>query len=54
MPLSAPQHTLSHQVRGLSDRAVVWLFVTPTILVLLAIGLVLMAWVRPEGDRREA
>ena len=24
------------------------------ILALLAIGLVLMAWVRPEGDRREA
>ena len=41
---AAPGHTLTGKVRGLSDRAVVWLFVTPTILVLLAINIFPLLW----------
>ena len=41
---STPHHALPHKVRGLSDRAVVWLFVTPTILVLLAINIFPLLW----------
>ena len=32
------------QVRGLSDRAIAWLFVTPTILLLLAINIFPLIW----------
>ncbi len=43
-PRSAPAHVRAHPVRGLPDRAVVWLFVTPTILVLLAINIFPLLW----------
>ena len=35
---------LTRTVRGLSDRGVVWLFITPTILVLLAINIFPLLW----------
>ena len=37
--------TVARRVRGLSDRAVAWLFIAPTILLLLAINL-LQRWAR--------
>ena len=35
---------VARQVRGLSDRAIAWLFVTPTILLLLAINIFPLIW----------
>ena len=36
---------LAVRFRGISDRAIAWLFIAPTVLLLLAINL-LQAWVR--------
>jgi multiple sugar transport system permease protein len=35
---------LAHRLRGLSDRAIAWWFITPTILLLLAINIVPLIW----------
>ncbi len=35
---------LAHRVRGLSDRAIAWLFITPTIVLLLAINIFPLIW----------
>src|SRR5438477_10891294 len=35
---------LAHRVRGLSDRALAWLFITPTIALLLAINIFPLIW----------
>ena len=35
---------LAHRLRGLSDRAIAWLFITPTILLLLAINIFPLIW----------
>src|SRR5439155_307937 len=35
---------LAHRVRGLSDRALAWLFITPTIALLLAINIFPLLW----------
>src|SRR5437660_10617347 len=51
MPLSiveraarATPEPIAHRVRGLSDRAIQWLFISPTILLLLAINIFPLAW----------
>jgi len=36
--------TLAHRLRGLSDRAIAWWFITPTILLLLAINIFPLIW----------
>ncbi|MCF1710860.1 sugar ABC transporter permease [Tabrizicola sp. J26] len=36
--------SVAHRVRGLSDRAIAWAFVTPTILLLLAINIFPLIW----------
>ena len=36
--------TMARQVRGMSDRAITWLFVTPTIVLLLAINIFPLIW----------
>ena len=41
--LSTPPR-MAGQIRGLSDRAIAWLFVTPTILLLLAINIFPLVW----------
>ena len=35
---------LARRVRGLSDRAMAWLFITPTIVLLLAINIFPLIW----------
>ncbi len=40
----ATPETLARQVRGLSDRVVAWLFIAPTILLLLAINIFPLIW----------
>ena len=35
---------ISHQIRGLSDRAIAWIFVAPTIVLLLAINIFPLVW----------
>jgi multiple sugar transport system permease protein len=41
---SSSPHSLSRRVRGLSDRAIAWLFITPTMLLLLAINIFPLVW----------
>jgi multiple sugar transport system permease protein len=41
--VATPTH-VAREVRGLSDRAIAWLFVTPTILLLLAINIFPLIW----------
>jgi multiple sugar transport system permease protein len=36
--------SLSRKVRGLSDRAIAWIFVAPTIFLLLAINIFPLIW----------
>jgi multiple sugar transport system permease protein len=36
--------TLARKVRGLSDRSIAWIFVAPTILLLLAINIFPLIW----------
>ena len=40
----ATPSSLSRRARGLSDRAIAWVFVTPTILLLLAINIFPLIW----------
>lgn len=40
---ATPPH-LAHKVRGLSDRSIAWLFVAPTILLLLAVNIFPLLW----------
>ena len=40
----APASRLTTRVRGLSDRAIAWIFVAPTILLLLAINIFPLIW----------
>ena len=40
---ATPPH-IAQRVRGLSDRAIAWLFVTPTILLLLAVNIFPLIW----------
>ena len=42
--VSQPPAAPSGTIRGLSDRAVAWLFVAPTILLLLAINIFPLIW----------
>ena len=35
---------VAHRIRGLSDRAIAWLFVTPTIFLLLAVNIFPLIW----------
>jgi len=49
MPLAqrvadATPATVARRVRGLSDRAIAWLFVAPTIVLLLAINIFPLIW----------
>ncbi len=39
-----PAHAIGQGVRGLSDRAVAWLFIAPTIVLLLAINIFPLLW----------
>ena len=41
---SATPPTLARRVRGLSDRAIAWLFIAPTIVLLLAINIFPLIW----------
>ena len=41
---SSSTHGLSRRVRGLSDRAIAWLFITPTMMLLLAINIFPLIW----------
>ncbi len=41
---SATPQSVARKVRGLSDRAIAWLFVAPTILLLLAINIFPLIW----------
>jgi multiple sugar transport system permease protein len=41
---TATPATLARSIRGLSDRAIAWLFITPTILLLLAINIFPLIW----------
>ena len=41
---AAPQTGISRRARGLSDRAIAWIFITPTILLLLAINIFPLIW----------
>src|ERR1043165_4954368 len=40
----APPASLTRRIRGLSDRAIAWLFITPSILLLLAINIFPLIW----------
>jgi multiple sugar transport system permease protein len=40
----ATPEPMAHRVRGLSDRALAWLFITPTIVLLLAINIFPLLW----------
>ncbi|TMB32547.1 MAG: sugar ABC transporter permease, partial [Deltaproteobacteria bacterium] len=51
VPLTIAEHAaratpdaVARQVRGLSDRAIAWLFISPTILLLLAINIFPLVW----------
>ncbi|TMA21752.1 MAG: sugar ABC transporter permease, partial [Deltaproteobacteria bacterium] len=51
VPLTIVEHAVratpeavARRVRGLSDRAIAWLFISPTILLLLAINIFPLAW----------
>src|SRR5437588_12057932 len=51
VPLTIVEHVVratpeavARRVRGLSDRAIAWLFISPTILLLLAINIFPLAW----------
>src|SRR5881409_3093431 len=51
MPLAIVEHAVrvtpeavARRVRGLSDRAIAWLFISPTILLLLAINIFPLVW----------
>ncbi len=41
---AATPPVMARQIRGLSDRAIAWLFVTPTIILLLAINIFPLIW----------
>ena len=41
---SATPPKMAARVRGLSDRAIAWLFITPTMLLLLAINIFPLVW----------
>ena len=41
---SATPAPMAHRVRGLSDRAIAWIFVAPTIIILLAINIFPLIW----------
>ena len=41
---SATPPAVARRIRGLSDRAIAWLFVTPTIVLLLAINIFPLIW----------
>ncbi|HIC82339.1 MAG TPA: sugar ABC transporter permease [Kiloniellaceae bacterium] len=41
---AATPPVMARQIRGLSDRAIAWLFVTPTIILLLAINIFPLVW----------
>ena len=41
--LATPE-TMARRVRGLSDRAIAWLFIAPTIVLLLAINIFPLIW----------
>ena len=41
---SSSANSLSRRVRGLSDRAIAWLFISPTMLLLLAINIFPLIW----------
>lgn len=41
---AATPPTFARRIRGLSDRAIAWLFITPTILLLLAINIFPLLW----------
>ncbi|HUG60728.1 MAG TPA: sugar ABC transporter permease [Methylomirabilota bacterium] len=41
---AATPQTVARRVRGLSDRAIAWLFITPTIILLLAINIFPLIW----------
>src|SRR4029450_12452671 len=43
-PAPAPPAALAGKVRGLSDRAIAWLFIGPTMLLLLAINIFPLIW----------
>lgn len=40
----ATPHQLAHRIRGLSDRAIAWIFVAPTIFLLLAVNIFPLIW----------
>ena len=40
----ATPEPMARRVRGLSDRAMAWLFITPTIVLLLAINIFPLIW----------
>lgn len=40
----ATPRTVAHRVRGLSDRAIAWLFIAPTIVLLLAVNIFPLIW----------
>lgn len=42
--VSATPAPIAHKVRGLSDRAIAWIFVAPTIVILLAINIFPLIW----------
>ena len=47
LPSALPRATpepLARRVRGLSDSAIAWLFIAPTILLLLAINIFPLIW----------
>ncbi|MEP0521047.1 MAG: sugar ABC transporter permease [Hyphomicrobiales bacterium] len=41
---AATPESIAHKVKGLSDRAIAWLFVAPTIIILLAINIFPLIW----------
>mmetsp|Transcript_19338 Transcript_19338/g.25396 ORF Transcript_19338/g.25396 Transcript_19338/m.25396 type:complete len:315 (-) Transcript_19338:696-1640(-) len=41
---SATPPSIAHRVKGLSDRAIAWIFVAPTIFILLAINIFPLIW----------
>src|SRR5713101_2457128 len=42
--IDATPATIARRVRGLSDRAIAWIFITPTIALLLAINIFPLIW----------
>ena len=43
-PRTGPRRRARTALRGLSDRAIAWLFITPTIVLLLAINIFPLIW----------